>query len=342
MRSASSARGAWSACSHDLELLEVAGHPFDRDAVLRGELSPVFFGSALTNFGVEPFLREFLELAPPPRPAGVARGRSTRRTSASPASSSRSRRTWIRGTATASPSCASARVASRPGWTWATCARGSDPPQRAAAVPGPRAHGDRGGVAGDVIGILDRGTCASATRWRGGGARVSRHSPLRPRALRARGPGRSDQAQAARRRAAPADRGGGRAGLLHLADRHGSGPTPLVGAVGMLQFDVLLHRLEHEYGVRCRLERPARARGGAPGADRRRARANRVRQVRPLCAVRARHPLRPADGVSGSSVVRDLRGAGVATGARRVVVSRVGSRTRFLARPTAAASPPPW
>jgi peptide chain release factor 3 len=34
-----------------------------------------------------------------------------------------------------------------------------------------------------------------------------------------------------------------------------AGPTPIVGAVGLLQFDVMLHRLEHEYGVPCRLER---------------------------------------------------------------------------------------
>jgi len=34
-----------------------------------------------------------------------------------------------------------------------------------------------------------------------------------------------------------------------------AGPTPIVGAVGQLQFDVMLHRLEHEYGVRCRLEK---------------------------------------------------------------------------------------
>jgi peptide chain release factor 3 len=33
-----------------------------------------------------------------------------------------------------------------------------------------------------------------------------------------------------------------------------AGPTPIVGAVGMLQFDVMLHRLEHEYGVACKLE----------------------------------------------------------------------------------------
>src|SRR6185312_3574572 len=50
----------------DVALLDEAGHPFDEEAVMAGELSPVFFGSALTNFGVEPFLREFLELAPEP------------------------------------------------------------------------------------------------------------------------------------------------------------------------------------------------------------------------------------------------------------------------------------
>ena len=40
----------------------------DRELVERGELSPVFFGSALTNFGVETFLVHYLELAPPPLP----------------------------------------------------------------------------------------------------------------------------------------------------------------------------------------------------------------------------------------------------------------------------------
>ena len=38
----------------------------DLEAVRRGQLSPVFFGSALTNFGIEPFLDAFLKLTPPP------------------------------------------------------------------------------------------------------------------------------------------------------------------------------------------------------------------------------------------------------------------------------------
>ncbi|MBQ3094697.1 MAG: peptide chain release factor 3 [Clostridia bacterium] len=52
----------------DIELLDGAGSELDMDRVQKGELSPVFFGSALTNFGVEPFLREFLKMTTPPLP----------------------------------------------------------------------------------------------------------------------------------------------------------------------------------------------------------------------------------------------------------------------------------
>ncbi len=49
----------------DVELLS-AGREMDLEAVRNGQLSPVFFGSALTNFGIEPFLENFLKLTPPP------------------------------------------------------------------------------------------------------------------------------------------------------------------------------------------------------------------------------------------------------------------------------------
>ncbi|MCH4239444.1 MAG: peptide chain release factor 3 [Oscillospiraceae bacterium] len=52
----------------DVELLDGAGEEFDLEAVRQGKLSPVFFGSALTNFGVEPFLKEFLRMTTPPLP----------------------------------------------------------------------------------------------------------------------------------------------------------------------------------------------------------------------------------------------------------------------------------
>lgn len=50
----------------EIELLNIAGNPFDEETFLRGEQTPVYFGSAITNFGVEPFLKDFLAMAPPP------------------------------------------------------------------------------------------------------------------------------------------------------------------------------------------------------------------------------------------------------------------------------------
>ena len=50
----------------EIELLDEAGDPFDKKAVLEGRLTPLFFGSAVTNFGVEPFLEAFLSITPPP------------------------------------------------------------------------------------------------------------------------------------------------------------------------------------------------------------------------------------------------------------------------------------
>ncbi|WP_028558880.1 peptide chain release factor 3 [Paenibacillus pinihumi] len=52
----------------ELELLDVAGDPFDYEKVSRGELTPIFFGSAVNNFGVQTFLENFLKLAPSPTP----------------------------------------------------------------------------------------------------------------------------------------------------------------------------------------------------------------------------------------------------------------------------------
>ncbi|HET6602618.1 MAG TPA: peptide chain release factor 3 [Xanthomonadaceae bacterium] len=52
----------------ELELVQGASHPFDIDAYLDGRQTPVFFGSAINNFGVQLLLDFFVEHAPPPRP----------------------------------------------------------------------------------------------------------------------------------------------------------------------------------------------------------------------------------------------------------------------------------
>ena len=52
----------------ELELVQGASHPFDPDAYLAGRQTPVFFGSAVNNFGVQPLLDFFVEHAPSPQP----------------------------------------------------------------------------------------------------------------------------------------------------------------------------------------------------------------------------------------------------------------------------------
>ena len=52
----------------EIELVQGASHAFDKQAYLSGELSPVFFGSAINNFGVQELLDYFVEHAPSPLP----------------------------------------------------------------------------------------------------------------------------------------------------------------------------------------------------------------------------------------------------------------------------------
>jgi len=52
----------------EIELVKGASHEFDIQAYLKGEMTPVFFGSAINNFGVEPLLDAFSEHAPAPQP----------------------------------------------------------------------------------------------------------------------------------------------------------------------------------------------------------------------------------------------------------------------------------
>jgi len=90
----------------EIELVKGASHSFDKAAYLRGELSPVFFGSAINNFGVQELLDYFVEHSPPPQP------RETTTRSIEPSEEKltgfvlRSRRTWIRNTVIALPSSA--------------------------------------------------------------------------------------------------------------------------------------------------------------------------------------------------------------------------------------------
>ncbi|MDE3400778.1 MAG: peptide chain release factor 3 [Coxiella burnetii] len=52
---------------NEIELVKGASHPFEREGYLKGELTPIFFGSAINNFGVGELLDAFVKEAPPPQ-----------------------------------------------------------------------------------------------------------------------------------------------------------------------------------------------------------------------------------------------------------------------------------
>jgi peptide chain release factor 3 len=65
---------AYRQLREDAELQAGAGASFDQAEFLNGTLTPVFFGSALNNFGIEPFLEALIQLAPSPRPRESSSG----------------------------------------------------------------------------------------------------------------------------------------------------------------------------------------------------------------------------------------------------------------------------
>jgi peptide chain release factor 3 len=241
----------------DISLLDAAGHPFDEDAVTTGELSPVFFGSALTNFGVEPFLREFLELAPEPAPressAGMVNPIDERFTGfvfkiqANMDAKHRDRVAFVRicsGRFEAGMQVKHVRTGK--------LIRLASPQQFLAR--------ERTAVEeawpGDVIGVLDRGNLRIGDTLATGDADlefkgIPRFAPEHFARIILTDPMKRKQLDAGLRQLTEE----GAAQVFFTTGTETSGPTPIVGAVGMLQFDVMLHRLEHEYGASCRLER---------------------------------------------------------------------------------------
>ena len=83
----------------DVELIEGVYPDFNVDDYLHGKVAPVFFGSAVNNFGVKEMLDTFIRIAPPPNYHEKHRCASlTRMKTSFPASCSRFTRTWIRNT----------------------------------------------------------------------------------------------------------------------------------------------------------------------------------------------------------------------------------------------------
>jgi peptide chain release factor 3 len=235
----------------EMELVQGASHPFDSSAYLQGELTPVFFGSAINNFGVSELLDHFVRNAPAPLPrSAVSRvvepvekdfSGFVFKIQANMDPAHRDRIAFLRV-------CSGSY---RKGMKMRHVRLGRDV-QVANALT--FMASDRGHVEeafpGDIIGLHNHGTIRIGDTFTQGEdlrytgipnfapelfRRAMLNDPLRMKALQK--------------------------GLDQLCEE---GATQLfrplknndliLGAVGILQFDVVAHRLKDEYGVDCRFE----------------------------------------------------------------------------------------
>ena len=238
----------------DIELLDIGGDAFDRSKVDQGELSPMFFGSAMTNFGVRPFLDAFLELAPVPsgRQANVGMIEPLRekfagfvfKIQANMDPSHRDRIAFLR--------IVSGKYVK--GMTARHSRLGKDV---RLAKPSQFMAAERTAIEdawpGDVIGLFDPG------QYRIGDTlseeqgiefdTVPRFSPEYFAIVRAKDPLRRKQMEKGLEQLAEE-------GTIQIFQQPQMGmKDPIVGVVGALQFEVLQYRIEHEYGANIIVDR---------------------------------------------------------------------------------------
>ncbi len=239
----------------DIELLDIAGDNFDQARILRGELTPVFFGSAITNFGVEPFLQDFLKMSPCPGPQKMADGDEI-----SPVAEAFSAFVF-KIQANMNPGhrdrMAFLRICSGQFTKGLEVTNSRDgKPVRLNQPQTFMAQDHRvleEAYAGDIIGIFDPGQLRIGDSLYSGKKRlefgdIPRFAPehfasIAPVNSLKRKQFNKGMVQLAQE------------GAVQLYKRPDSGTeTYVVGAVGVLQFDVLEHRLNNEYGVDIRVE----------------------------------------------------------------------------------------
>jgi peptide chain release factor 3 len=235
----------------DIELLDIAGDSLNEEKVARGLQTPLFFGSALTNFGVEFFLRSFLEMAPSPLPRktdlGLLEPTEDRfagfvfKIQANMNPAHRDRLAFVRicsGRFTRDMTVKNIRENKD--------VRLTQPQQFMAQ--------DRQIIetayAGDIIGLFDNGSLRLGDSLVEGNPVAFEPIPVFPAEHFAR--------------VSPADsmkRKAFQKGITQLAEEGAiqvykepdiGTETLIVGVVGLLQFDVLKHRLKGEYGVEIR------------------------------------------------------------------------------------------
>ncbi|MFZ5638526.1 MAG: peptide chain release factor 3 [Pseudomonadota bacterium] len=235
----------------ELELVEGASHPFDKDAYLAGKQTPVFFGSAVNNFGVQLLLDFFVEHAPSPKSRATT-GRDVAPTEekltgfvfkiqANMDPQHRDRVAFMRicsGRFAAGMKAFHPRTGKEVKLANALTFMASDREIAESAFPG------------DVIGIHNHGTISIGDSFTEGEnlsfTGIPNFAPELFRRARLRDPLKLKQLQK---------------GLAQLSEE---GATQffrpmmsndlILGAVGLLQFDVVAYRLKDEYGVDATFE----------------------------------------------------------------------------------------
>ncbi|MGF1469476.1 MAG: peptide chain release factor 3 [Sandaracinaceae bacterium] len=237
----------------EVELLTGAGDGWDLDRFLGGEISPVFFGSALTNFGVEPFLEDFADICPLP---------GKRETSEGDVAPSDERFTAFvfKVQANMDPShrdrIAFMRICSgrfEGGMRVYHFRLGKKIRlARAEQLFADERQPVMEAFAGDIVGLHDPGIFRIGDTLSTDGPltfdSVPRFSPEFFARLRLKDPMKRKQLQKGIHELAEE-------GTVQLFVQPGQEKDPICGVVGQLQFDVLAYRLEHEYGAPVELAR---------------------------------------------------------------------------------------
>ncbi|GJM23030.1 MAG: peptide chain release factor 3 [Planctomycetota bacterium] len=239
----------------ELELLEIAGNEYSDEAFLAGQVTPTFFGSALTNFGLEPFFDAFVELAPSPsaRPVDLADGSEGKRAPTEPfsafvfkiqANMDRRHRDCI-----AFMRICSGRYEPESMVKHHRLGKSIRLARPHSIVAQERNTLDEA-YPGDVIGLISRDTFRIGDTLSLDGGFEHKPLPQFQPELFAR---IEPTATSLRKRFDKGMKNLIAEGAVQLVFPRG-GSDQLVGAVGRLQFEVLQYRLEDEYGVTTRMD----------------------------------------------------------------------------------------
>jgi peptide chain release factor 3 len=235
-------------------IVEIAGETFSQEKFLTGALSPVFFGAAMTNFGVRLFLEKFLDLAPPPsakksRNQGFIEPFQTQfsgfifKIQANMDPRHRDRIAFLRVVSGVYKTGLSVFVPRLNREIRLTAPQHFFAQERTATDQA---------FAGDIVGVYDPGLFAIGDSLVEGGGfafeEIPSFAPEHFAAVRMSSAFKRKQLLKALEQLC-------QEGTVQMFFEESRGPSdPILAAVGSLQFDVLLFRLQHEYGVDCLLE----------------------------------------------------------------------------------------